>query len=372
MGPPERLPSHHTGLQRLRRLWAMPARLLSARSKTFLSLFGLVLVVLIGLLDYATGPLLVLSVFYVIPIAIVSWYVSIQAGAALSCVSAATMLAGDLWTRFSASPGIPAWNAVVRLGFFLLIVWILKRRKATEEKLQTLMHIKTEFTSMVSHELRTPLSSITEGLAMLLEETAGPLTGKQQQYLEIVQRNVDRLARLVTDVLDDQKLEAGRMDFVMEPCDVGALVASTVSEFVPVASKRGLELRADVTVGLPAVLCDRDKIVQVLSNLLDNAIKFTERGCIRVAMERLAGRVRVAVCDQGPGVQPADCAKLFHGFVQLVHANSRSHTGTGLGLAISKKIIERHRGQIGIESAPDEGAVFYFTLPLEENAGGPV
>lgn len=199
---------------------------------------------------------------------------------------------------------------------------------------------------------------------MVLESAAGSLEAKPRQYLDIVGRSVDRLSRLVTNVLDFQKLDAGRMEFAFEACDVNGLVTSVVNAFAPVAAKRGLELRVDLMAGLPEIVCDRDKVTQVVSNLLDNAIKFTDRGCVRVTTERQNHAVRVAVHDQGAGIPSEALPKLFQQFAQL-RTGEKKANGTGLGLAISKKIIDHHRGWIGAESAAGQGSVFSFTLPLD-------
>ena len=239
----------------------------------------------------------------------------------------------------------------------------IAERKQAQEKLQEAMNLKAEFISMVSHELRTPLGIIQEGVDLVLDGTAGPVNAEQREFLDTAKRNVDRLRRLITDVLDYQKLEAGRMDAALAPEDLNALVADVAGGFGLVAEKKGLRIATRLDANTPRVSCDRDKIIQVLTNFINNAVKFSERGTITVATTRDRDWVRVSVQDEGEGISPEGQAKLFTPFTQLAVAGGRRKPGgTGLGLAIAKRIITLHKGYIGVESAPGTGATFYFTL----------
>ena len=339
--------------------------LLMGRSKRFLNIVGLILIAAIAWLDHATGPEIVLSIFYLIPVVIVTWYAGGRSGVMLAVVSAIAMLLVDIQTQNYVSLIIPQWNAAVRLGFLLIITYILCRRKAAEEKARHLMNVRSEFTAMVSHELRTPIAAIKEGLSLVGDEAVGPLNTRQQQYLAIVRRNVDRLARLVSDVLSFQKLELGRMEYHFEACDMNTLVTSVVTTFAPVAAKQGIELRADVMANLPTVHCDPDKISQVVSNLVDNAIKFSERGCVCVATDQNADMVSIRVSDQGVGIRSEDVPRLFQGFTRLEYEEDRKTSGTGLGLAIAKRIIDQHRGRIEVDSVRMRGTTFVVSLPIQ-------
>lgn len=332
-----------------------------------LNLLGLLAVLAIGYLDYVSGPELVLSAFYFVPVAISTWYAGGASGILLSCMSVATMFTVDVLAHRYEVLTIPGLNAAIRLSFFLFVVSVLRRRKVAEERIRELMRLKSEFTAMVSHELRTPLSAIKEGLAMAIESASGSLEDKPRQYLDIVGRSVDRLSRLVTNALDFQKLDAGRMEFMWEPCDVNALIASVVNAFAPMAQRQGLDLRMDLAAGLPAVICDRDKITQVVSNLLDNAIKFSGQGQVRVTTGLEDGGLRVSIRDQGTGIPNEALPKLFQQFMQLRMANRKTE-GTGLGLAISKKIVDHHRGRFEVDSAVGQGSTFSFVLPLKQAA----
>ncbi|MBI3550494.1 MAG: PAS domain-containing protein [Elusimicrobia bacterium] len=239
-------------------------------------------------------------------------------------------------------------------------------QKAAEEKLQEAAQIKADFAAMVSHELRTPLTAIKLVIDMIVDRTLGPVNEEQNSALVTAQRSIDRLSRLINETLDFQKLESGKMEFRVSEADVNRLVQEVVISFEPVAKGRSITLLTNVAKDLPKVRCDKDKITQVVTNLLSNALKFTA-GPITVSTAMDGSDVRVSVKDSGPGVSPEDQTRLFQSFVQLEGTRS-IQGGTGLGLAISKKIIERHDGKIGIQSKVGDGATFFFTLPVDRSA----
>jgi len=328
------------------------------------------MMLIIGLVDFLTGWELAFSIFYLVPVAIVIWYGSVRAGYVIVIVSAAIWHAADTLSGHTYSHhAIPYWNAVVRLGFFLIVAAILHSRKLAERKVREAAQLKTEFASVVSHELRTPMTVIKDGIQIVLDGTAGSLNEEQQDYLRTALRNVDRLARFINDVLDYQKLEAGRMQMRRDPEDLAAIVREIVEGMRSQAEKKQLTLELQLDDDLPPVACDRDRIIQVLVNFLNNAVKFTERGGLRVATERGENWVRVAVADDGPGIAPEDLPKLFQSFSQLSTGSSRKTGGTGLGLAICKQIIEQHGGRVGVESTPGRGSTFFFVLPIDDRRG---
>ncbi|MDP2922867.1 MAG: ATP-binding protein [Candidatus Omnitrophota bacterium] len=224
--------------------------------------------------------------------------------------------------------------------------------------------IKSDFTSMVSHELRTPLSAIKEGIAIVLDKTAGEINAEQKEFLEIAKRNVDRLTRLINDVLDFQKLESGRTVFNIEENDINEVVKEAQETMVPLAAEKGLYFILKLSEELGKIKFDKDRITQVLANLVNNAIKVTEKGGITVRTGKKDNAILVSVQDTGPGIKNEDIPQLFQRFVQLEKGIYRKPGGTGLGLAISKEIIAAHKGRIWAESEFGKGATFYFTLPV--------
>lgn len=233
-------------------------------------------------------------------------------------------------------------------------------------ELERALAVKTEFTSMVSHELRTPLAAIKEGIAIVMDGSAGGVNPQQKEFLVLAKRNVDRLARLIDDILDFQKLDSGRMDFELRQEDIYLIINEVYQTMVHVAGQKSLEFGLSLEKDLPPVLCDRDKITQVLTNLVNNAIKFTDHGRIDIMAKRGDNSVEVEVRDTGIGIRTEDLPKLFQRFSQLADGNDRRTGGSGLGLAISREIIEMHKGKLWVESKQGEGSSFFFILPIHE------
>src|SRR5258706_3255742 len=342
---------------------------LSARAQVALTAALTLLVAIIGALDCWSGNEIALTIFYLIPISLGAWFVGPRTGNYLALLSAGVWLLADLYGGRSYDRRIlRPWNALVSLAFSLIPAYPLSARKRTERRLLELLDIKSELTSMVSHELRTPLTCVKEGIDIVADGTAGPLNSAQRMHLQTAKRNVDRLARLLDQVLTFQKFDAHRVELVVEPPDLKHLVQQAAEGFDLPARKKGVLLVLDLAHGLPLVACDTDKISQVLSNLLSNALKFTEDGQIDVRTEPRQNSVRVLVHDQGPGIPSADLERVFQGFTQLATDSGRPVQGTGLGLAIAQQIVELHGGRIGVESVAGCGATFHFTLPVHEQA----
>jgi len=238
----------------------------------------------------------------------------------------------------------------------------ISERRKTEVALREAVRAKSAFTSMVSHELRTPLGALKESISQVLEGILGTLTEDQRKFLDIAKRNVDRLARLITEVLDFQTLETGKMVFKMEDNDINEVVKETKETMNIIAKEKGLDFILNLDKELPKIKFDRDKINQVLTNLVNNSIKLTEKGSITITTSRGNNIIQVSVKDTGPGIKEEDIPRLFQQYEQL----ERKTGGTGLGLAISLEIIKAHNGKIWAESKPGQGATMHFLLPIVE------
>jgi PAS domain S-box-containing protein len=246
---------------------------------------------------------------------------------------------------------------------------LYKEVEQKNKELIRLEELKTNFLSTISHELRTPLTAIKEGISIVLDGASGAINNEQQEFLGIAKRNVDRLGRLINDVLDFQKLESGKTVFNIQPNDINAVAKEVSETMLSVAERKGLELKLDFEQNLPQVQFDRDKIIQVLTNLVNNAIKFTEKGSICVQISREDNFIKVSVKDSGIGIKDEDMPRMFTRFEQLDTGMTRKTGGTGLGLSISKEIIEKHNGKIWAESEFGKGTAFHFILPIKERRG---
>ncbi|MBU1998998.1 MAG: HAMP domain-containing histidine kinase [Candidatus Omnitrophica bacterium] len=226
--------------------------------------------------------------------------------------------------------------------------------------------MKSDFVANVSHEIRSPMAPMKDSLSLLLDGTAGPLTEKQRRFLNILGNNMDRLIRLVNDLLDLSKIQAGEMEIKKSPVKLGRLTEEVVNSLHTYADRKRIELTCNIGQGLPEVNCDEDRISQVIINLLMNAVKFTpEGGKISVSAQMMPRNdyVEISVRDSGPGMSRGEADILFNRFKQLV--TPQAVKGTGLGLSISKAIVEMHGGQICVESEKDKGSIFKFTLPVD-------
>ncbi|MFH1732762.1 MAG: GAF domain-containing protein [Planctomycetota bacterium] len=245
--------------------------------------------------------------------------------------------------------------------------------------------MKSDFVAVVSHELRTPLASIKMFISNLLDGVEGEITEGQHDTLSRVTKNVDRLSRLINDLLDLSKLEAGKMK--IQPAAIGLreAVESIVHVFTPAAAEKGVRLQVNAPERLPVLWADPDRFDQVLTNLAGNALKFTpENGQITIDVSRCAagpahefatggraspisseGHLRISVTDTGEGIPGGDVEHVFDKFYQADHSMTRKTGGTGLGLPICKEIIAKHGGRIWAESEPGKGAAFTFEIPID-------
>lgn len=234
-------------------------------------------------------------------------------------------------------------------------------------KLKVLYDIQKEFSSTLSHELRTPLASIKAAIDIVVSGTAGEPTPEQKNFLGRAKDNVDRLNRLINDILDLAHLESGKVSVSLQTADLNNTIQSVIDNQESVAKAKGLSLTALLDNQMPVLCYDSDKIIQVLNNFISNAIKFTESGGITVISQvnPESNFVQVRIKDTGCGIKQEDIPKLFEKFQQLGESH-RKYSGTGLGLAICKEIVRQHGGKVGVESQPGQGSCFYFSLPIAE------
>jgi len=232
---------------------------------------------------------------------------------------------------------------------------------------------KSQFLANMSHELRTPLNAILGYTELILDSIYGEMPAKAHAVLERVQVNGRHLLGLINDVLDLSKIEAGQLTLSLSDYSLGDVVHGVVAAVEPLAAEKRLAFRAEVAPDLPPARGDERRLSQVLLNLVGNAIKFTDKGEVKIAASVANGSFTVAVCDTGPGIAASDQAKIFEEFQQADNSSTRQKGGTGLGLAIAKRIIEMHGGRLWVESSLGQGSTFSFTLPIRaaQQAGVP-
>jgi signal transduction histidine kinase len=224
--------------------------------------------------------------------------------------------------------------------------------------------VKSEFVSTVSHELRTPVTSIRGSLGMLAGPLAAGLPDKHRSLIELAMRNAERLSLLVNDILDIEKIESGRMEFSFEACDVNRLLREAAETNRAYADARDVTLALGTLPRPLLVWADPHRIQQVMSNLISNAVKFSEPGgIVTITAEAGPAHARIMVNDNGPGIPENFRDRIFQRFAQADASDARAKSGTGLGLSIAKAIVEKHGGELGFDSRPGN-TNFGFTVPL--------
>ena len=237
--------------------------------------------------------------------------------------------------------------------------------KMANEKLKELDRLKSSFVSNVSHELRTPLTAI-EGLAdNLLDGVTGPLTTKQASYMFGIRESTARLERLINDLLDLSVIEAGKTELKPTSFSMMGLLREVTDTLKPMAEQKQITVEIGSANGHSMAWADRDKVTQVLTNLIGNAVKFTPNlGKVSMLVSPTKNAwLQVSISDTGPGIPPEEAGKIFDEFYQMSHPGREKSKGVGLGLAISKKLVEMHGGKIGVESVVGRGSSFSFTVP---------
>jgi signal transduction histidine kinase len=229
-------------------------------------------------------------------------------------------------------------------------------------RLKELDDMKSEFVSVVSHELKTPLTSMKEAASLLLEGLAGALTDKQRRLVEIMAQGIRRLLNTVSELLDMSRIEGGLVVLNREPHDMNAVVSSFISEIKPVADAGSIGIAVKYAPESCMVMVDRNKILQVLTNLTHNAIKYSPEGAtVEIRVRNTDGNIITEVEDHGKGIPEEDLPRIFEKFYQARY--TRGHGGIGLGLAISRGIVDAHGGKMYARSHVGQGSVFAFHLP---------
>ena len=265
-------------------------------------------------------------------------------------------LAKEVILRKKAEEELKQSNAAIQA--------VHKKLEKRNAQLKESDRLKDEFVNNVSHELRTPLTVIRESIAQISEGFFGEVQKEQNKYLRKSIVSIDRLVNIISNMLDLAKIERRKATLVKQRVNIKSLVEDVVSDFELKIKARGLRLRSEFPPNEITAFVDQEKIIQVLSNLISNAIKYTERGHILVSIAEKDNFVECHVSDTGKGIAEKDLPKLFNKFEQVARQLTLAEKGTGLGLAISKRIVQLHGGKIYAASEEGKGSTFTFTMPM--------
>jgi two-component system sensor histidine kinase/response regulator len=240
--------------------------------------------------------------------------------------------------------------------------------QSANDRLQELDRLKSAFVSIVSHELRTPMTSIKGLIENMMDGLTGELTEHQTFYLSRVNHNIERLTRMINDLLDLSRIEAGHMELQTTSVDIGSIAKEVVELLNPMAEEKSLTLETNIINPIPVIQGDRDKLIQIFTNLMNNALKFTPpSGTVTVKVKHHAdGYIHACVTDTGCGIPLDEQQTVFESFYRSQSADLKNR-GAGLGLAITKSLVELHGGTIGVESTLGQGSHFWFNLPLQSS-----
>jgi signal transduction histidine kinase len=240
---------------------------------------------------------------------------------------------------------------------------LYKELEKKNKELERFDQLKSQFVANVSHEFKNPLAVIRESFGIVLDGTAGEINPNQEKFLKLGKKNTERLIRLVTDMLDLARIESGKMKMKREKLDIGSLADEVAVTCEKELLDKQISFKMDIKQDIGMIWGDKDKITEVILNLLNNSIKYTPSGgTVAIRIEDAGEEILFEISDTGPGIPKKDHEKIFDKFERIT---TKKQEGTGLGLPIAKDIVELHRGKIWVESEPGKGSKFIFTLPRD-------
>jgi signal transduction histidine kinase len=339
-------------------------------SKPWVMVVALVFLGLVTAADHLTGSEIVLPVFYLLPVLLVAWRVSFEAAVILSLLAGAATMTDDLLFGHFSRPGIPVWNAAARVSVNIIAGRVVFLLRQVNERLRASEALREDLTNMLVHDLKNPLVAASMALQLyrrrrLAAKDASPQERQEQeQLLDVAGESNERLRRLIEDILDVARAEAGEMPLDREKVDLAEVVRQAVQGAAPALERGDRALAEFYPVEPLTVEIDAAKIRRVVDNLLDNALKYSPpEGHLQVRVEQRDARALVSVHDDGQGIAP-EMQHIFDKFGQAEAAHSVRRMSFGLGLAFAKLAVEAHGGSIWVESEPEQGTTFTFSLPL--------
>lgn len=259
----------------------------------------------------------------------------------------------------------PEITALITIAVSLIIFIIGSVVVQGFDRLLQASKMKTEFIRIASHQLRTPLSSLRWANDLLMEGGVGKPTEEQSEYLDIIKESNQRMLKLINDLLDVTKIEMGNIMMQVKQIDIKAIAEKVVKELAPLAKANNIAIKSEIPENLPRILSDEEKIEMIFSNLIDNAIKYSDgRGDVMLKIKEDKGFLETSVQDKGVGIPKAQQKSIFQKFFRSDNVMKHQTVGTGLGLFIIKAIIDANKGSIWFDSEEGKGTTFYFRLPI--------
>jgi len=329
--------------------------------KPTLVAIALGLIFAIGAIDYATGSEISFSIFYLLPVSLVAWGVGRRPAIVMSIIASTAWLTADLLANhIYSSPAIPYWNALVRLGFFMIVGESLVALQASRVR-------QDELSQFIVHDLRSPLGNVISGLETLKEVSGDGLDESQDLLIRTTLSSSNRMLTLIDSLLDLARLEHGSMPVHPVSAEVEDIVQASLEQVVNMAAQREVHLRREFSAPGLMAYADPELTNRVLVNLLANAIRVSQpEASVVVGTARTGdGQVSIRVTDTGPGIPQKWIAKVFDKFSQIDARKTGGFKGSGLGLAFCRLAVEVQGGRIWLESQVNEGTTITFTLPSE-------
>lgn len=333
-------------------------RYLGQRSRASVTVLGILLLALLAIIDYATGSEFSFSIFYLLPISMVAWYVGFPAGALISVLAATAYLTDSIGREQYSHATIPYWNTLARLGFFFIVASTLSSLRSTRNR-------REELIQFIIHDLRSPLTNVMTGLE-ILHEDADALQGQEQKkFVEMCMASCTRMLTLINSLLDLPRLERRRMFIKTEPVRAEHLCSTALNQVGLWARQKGLTFKEEYPDEDVMVHADPAVTVRVLENILSNAVKFSpEDATITVRVfENEPKTIAFSIHDEGEGIPEEWSEKVFETYAQRTNHGSDQPLGTGLGLTFSRYALEAQRGRIWIDSGRGGGTTVTFALP---------
>ncbi|MCX7647431.1 MAG: HAMP domain-containing histidine kinase [Elusimicrobiales bacterium] len=329
-----------------------------------------IIILIISYLDFITGYEVSFSIFYTIPIIIITWNLGIKAGVLFSLISAAMWFSMDYLTGHTYSHwSINYWGGVVELSFYLIITYLINKVKTLLEKEKEITKLNLDLISVISHEFNNLLTAIHIS-NILLKEGEKDKTADRIKFYSIIDQNYTMMREYIKMLLNKSRLESGKLKLNLSKVEIRKLVREVIGSLEPLILEKNLKLITDFPTNIIPVKCDPDITELVISNLISNAIKYSKNGgLVRISIERKNGEAEISVEDNGIGIKKEDIEKITGGFYRTEEGRKQAK-GFGIGLRMVKEFLELHGSSLNIQSEEGKGSRFYFKLPIykdEEN-----